>query len=135
MICVTVRIAGHIEVMDLREYPEERMQEDISITSAIKYLNIVIPAKAGIQEGTGCRIKSGMTELDYLIARLTLTLQKSRMLQFLGGKGEAVVLYRKPLTTTEMWYPRLSHRVNNMAGFRCFQDVTWSVFRLSHKEC
>jgi len=40
------------------------------ITSAIKYLNIVIPAKAGIQEGTGCRIKSGMTELDYLIARL-----------------------------------------------------------------
>jgi len=40
------------------------------ITPAIKYLNIVIPAKAGIQEGTGCRIKSGMTELDYLIARL-----------------------------------------------------------------
>jgi len=39
-------------------------------------------------------------------------------------KGEAVVLYRKPLTTTEMWYPRLSHRVNNIAGFRCFQDVT-----------
>jgi len=41
------------------------------IAPAIKYLNIVIPAKAGIQEGTGCRIKSGMTELDYLIARLT----------------------------------------------------------------
>jgi len=40
------------------------------ITPAIKYLNIVIPAKAGIQEGTGCRIKSGITELDYLIARL-----------------------------------------------------------------
>ena len=40
------------------------------ITPAIKYLNIVIPAKAGIQEGTGCRIKSGMTELDYLVARL-----------------------------------------------------------------
>jgi len=39
-------------------------------TPAIKYLNIVIPAKAGIQEGTGCRIKSGMTELDYLVARL-----------------------------------------------------------------
>jgi len=44
--------------------------EKSSITPAIKYLNIVIPAKAGIQEGTGCRIKSGMTELDYLIARL-----------------------------------------------------------------
>jgi len=42
------------------------------ITPAIKYLNIVIPAKAGIQVGTGCRIKSGMTELDYLIARLIL---------------------------------------------------------------
>jgi len=28
------------------------------------------------------------------------------MLQLLGAKGEAVVLYRKPLTTTEMWYPR-----------------------------
>jgi len=43
-----------------------------NITPAIKYLNIVIPAKAGIQEGTGCRIKPGMTELDYLIARLIL---------------------------------------------------------------
>ena len=42
----------------------------INITPAIKYLNIVIPAKAGIQVGTGCRIKSGMTELDYLIVRL-----------------------------------------------------------------
>ena len=40
------------------------------ITPAIKYLNIVIPAKAGIQEGTGCRIKSDTTELDYLVARL-----------------------------------------------------------------
>jgi len=56
------------------------------------------------------------------------------MLQLLDGKGEAVVLYRKPLTTTEMWYPRLSHRVNNMAGFRCFHDVTWSVFQLLRKK-
>jgi len=47
------------------------------ITPAIKYLNIVIPAKAGIQEGTGCRIKSGMTELDYLIARLITTVCNS----------------------------------------------------------
>jgi hypothetical protein len=44
----------------------------VVITPAIKYLNIVIPAKAGIQVGTGCRIKSGMTELDYLVARLML---------------------------------------------------------------
>jgi len=27
-----------------------------NITPTIKYLNIVIPAKAGIQVGTGCRI-------------------------------------------------------------------------------
>jgi hypothetical protein len=41
------------------------------ITPAIKYLKAVIPAQAGIQEGTGCRIKacpgldpgSGMTGL------------------------------------------------------------------------
>jgi len=43
---------------------------DKGITPAIKYLNIVIPAKAGIQVAAGCRIKSGMTELDYLVARL-----------------------------------------------------------------
>jgi len=28
-------------------------------------------------------------------------------------KGEAVVLYREPLTTKEMRYPRLSRRVKN----------------------
>jgi len=31
------------------------------ITPAIIYLNVVIPTKAGIQNWTGCRIKSGMT--------------------------------------------------------------------------
>ena len=31
--------------------------------------------------------------------RVPLTLQKSRMLQIQGVKGEAVVSYRKPLTT------------------------------------
>ena len=31
------------------------------IVPVIKYLDIVIPAKAGIQVGTGCRIKSGKT--------------------------------------------------------------------------
>ena len=40
------------------------------INPAIKYLAIVIPAKAGIQEYTGCRIKSGMTEVVYLISGL-----------------------------------------------------------------
>ena len=46
------------------------------------------------------------------------------MPQIYGGKGEAVVLYREPLTTPEMGYRRLSHRVNNMVAFDCFQDVT-----------
>jgi hypothetical protein len=31
---------------------------------------VVIPAKTGIQAGTGCRIKSGMTALVTLIAGL-----------------------------------------------------------------
>jgi len=38
------------------------MSNSLHITPTIKYLKIVIPAKAGIQEYTGCRIKSGMTE-------------------------------------------------------------------------
>ncbi len=40
------------------------------IASATKYPKAVIPAKAGIQENTGCRIKSGMTKLAHLIAGL-----------------------------------------------------------------
>jgi hypothetical protein len=34
-----------------------------TITPAVKYPKFVIPAQAGIQKNTGCRIKSGMTEL------------------------------------------------------------------------
>jgi len=56
----------------------------------------------------------------------TLMLQKSRVLQIRGVKGEAVVLYCEPLTTKEMRYPRLSHRVNNMAAFHGFKNATWS---------
>jgi hypothetical protein len=37
--------------------------EGYNNTPAAKCLTVVIPAKAGIQEGTGCRIKPGMTEL------------------------------------------------------------------------
>ena len=48
------------------------------------------------------------------------------MPQIQGGKGEAVVFYREPLTTSEMQYPRLSRRVNNMAGFGAFLDSTQS---------
>jgi hypothetical protein len=42
----------------------------LNITPAVKYPTVVIPAKAGIQKGTGCRIKSGMTEFGYLFAGL-----------------------------------------------------------------
>jgi len=48
-----------------------------------------------------------------VIPQLTLTLQKSRMLQVCGVKVEAVVIYCEPLTTKEMEYYRLSWRVNN----------------------
>ena len=44
------------------------------------------------------------------------------------GKGEAVVIYREPLTTQQMRYHRLSRRVNNMAGFSHFIDVTGGEF-------
>ena len=40
------------------------------ITLAFKYPNVVIPAEAGIQKNTGCRIRSGMTEFGYLVAGL-----------------------------------------------------------------
>ncbi len=51
----------------------------------------------------------------------TLTLQKPRVLQMQGVKGEAVVVYADPLTTQQMLYHRLSRRVNNMAGFQ----ISW----------
>ena len=51
---------------------------------------------------------------------LTLTLQKSRVLQIRGVKGEAVVFYRKLFTTKELRRHRLSHWVNNMAVFTIF---------------
>jgi hypothetical protein len=35
------------------------------------------------------------------------------MPQVQGVEGEAVVIYREPSTTQEMWYNRLSLRVNN----------------------
>jgi len=50
------------------------------------------------------------------------------MPQIQGVEGEAVALYREPLTTQGMWYHRLSLWVNNMAAFRCFQDFIRSVF-------
>jgi hypothetical protein len=50
----------------------------------------------------------------------TLTLQKPRILQMQGVKGEAVVVYANSLTTQQMPYHRLSRRVNNMTVFLVF---------------
>jgi len=57
-----------------------------------------------------------------------MTLQKSRMLQMQGVKGEAVVIYAKPLTTQQMRYHRLSRRVNNSANIISFLDFTMCAF-------
>ncbi len=64
----------------------------------------------------------------------TLTLQKSRMPQIQGIKGEAVVLYAEPLITREMRYPRLSRRVNNRTNQKRFNDATFGGFQvMGHK--
>ncbi len=60
---------------------------------------------------TMIRIEEGHDDQKY-----SLTLQKSRMLQICGVKGEAVVTYRELLRTKEMWCPRLSRRVENMTN-------------------
>jgi len=44
-----------------------------------------------------------------------------------GVKGKAVVIYAEPLTTQQMRYNRLS-RVNNMACFFSFPDITHGKF-------
>ena len=51
-------------------------------------------------------------ELEEAI-KYSLTLQKSRVPQIQGVKGEAVVIYREPLTTQEMRYTRLSRPVGS----------------------
>jgi hypothetical protein len=41
-----------------RRFPNQHqdVNNNLTITPATKYINVVIPAKAGIQAGTGCRI-------------------------------------------------------------------------------
>ena len=51
------------------------------------------------------------------------------MLQIRGVKGEAVVTYRKPLTTKEMQYPRLSRRVKNKTNLTPMLDFTSNGFQ------
>jgi hypothetical protein len=43
-----------------------------------------------------------------------------------ASKGEAVVVYREPFTTQEMRYHQLSRRVNDMAVFPTFLDISRS---------
>ncbi len=60
--------------------------------------------------------------------RLTLTLQKPRVLQMQDVKVEAVVVYADPLTTQQMRYHRLSRRVNNSANIISLLDFTMCAF-------
>jgi len=50
-----------ISSIDLIEEKQSSLSRNIN--PAGKYPTVVIPAKAGIQKDTGCRIKSGMTGL------------------------------------------------------------------------
>ena len=63
-------------------------------------------------------VKDFMTYLavEKNVAEKTLPMQKLRMLQIRGVKGEAVVNYRESLTTKEVRYPRLSLRVEDMTN-------------------
>ena len=45
------------------------------------------------------------------------------MLQIRGAKGEAVLVYRKPLATKEMRYPQLSCMVNKMMNIYFYLDA------------
>jgi hypothetical protein len=58
----------------------------------------------------------------------TLMLQKSRMLEMQGVKGEAVVCYCEPLTTQQMRDHGLSRRVNNSANIMPSLDLTICAF-------
>jgi hypothetical protein len=76
------------------------------IAPTVKYLTVVIPAKAGIQKGTGSRIKSGMTGLGYLVAELIcFNLKRSRWslncktFIFCGKKIKAITKTRNLKTT------------------------------------
>jgi hypothetical protein len=51
-------------------------------------------------------------------------LQKSRMLEMQGVKGDAVVSYCEPLTTQQMRYHRLSRRVKDSANIMLSSDLT-----------
>ena len=67
---------------------------------------------------------------------LTLTLQESRMPQIQGVEGEAVVIYRELSTTQEVRYHRLSPRVNKMAVFPSFLDISCSELEnIAQKDC
>ena len=69
----------------------------------------------------------------------TLTLQKSRMLQIQGAKGEAIVSYCEPLATQEMRYhPAKGGKGKQLGRFFNFLDITGNEFhkiaQKDHKE-
>ena len=45
-----------------------------------------------------------------------------------GVKGDAVVIYREPLTTKQMRCHQLSQRIKNMVVFPPFFDIIHSAF-------
>ncbi|MBW1732681.1 MAG: hypothetical protein JRJ75_17735 [Deltaproteobacteria bacterium] len=73
-------------------------------------------AVAANSQGFCPMVSSYFLTVPIVVFISTLTLQKSRMLQVQGVKGEAVVSYAESLTTQEMRCPRLSRRVNNTAN-------------------
>ena len=62
------------------------------------------------------------------MADYTPLLQKSRVLQLQGAKGEAVVLYRDPLATPKMRRHRFSRRVKNRTTYYGYPDTTTGEF-------
>ncbi len=58
---------------------------------------------------------------------VTLTLQKSKIPQIQGAKGDAIVSYCEPLGTQEMLYHRLSRGVNNTANIIASLHLTIGV--------
>ena len=51
------------------------------------------------------------------------------MLRIRVANGEAVLVYRKPLATKEMRYPRLFCKGNKMTNIYIFLDCTLSEFQ------
>jgi hypothetical protein len=56
------------------------------------------------------------------------------MPQMRGVKGDAVVIYREPLTKQQMRYHRFSPRAKNMAVFPRSLDIIHGAFRSGYSQ-